>query len=417
MMHTIDDYKSFECGDFITDGWFQDWLISPDAEKDKFWNDFLNKYPERKDVLDDAVTIIREVKSRNPEWPDEKVIRTSFQRAMTVIEQEENEKVIPMPTHRSRRWWVAASVVVLLGLSAYFLISKFSSDDKLIAVSTTKEKVQTDIAPGGNKAILTLADGTRIILDSANNGAISTQGNITVIKLGDSELSYQLETSNLKPETRNPQPTTYNTITTPRGGQYQLVLADGSKVWLNAASSLTYPTAFTGNERKVTLTGEGYFEVAHDASKPFFVSTGAMDIKVLGTHFNVNVYGDDGQLQTTLLEGSVEVSNSGNSVIIKPGQQVQVDIAGTGFKTVDGVALDQVVAWKDGYFSFDGEKITGIMNKIARWYDVTVVYEGKKPEGHFSGIVSRNIGLSKVLYALELYGVKYSLDGKTLIIK
>lgn len=414
-MHTIDDYKSFECGDFITDEWFQDWLISPDAEKDKFWNDFLNKYPERKYVLEDAVTIIREVRSRNPEWPDEKVIRTSFQRAMTVIEQEENEKVIPMSTHRSRRWWVAASVVVLLGLSAYFLISKFSSDDKLIADSKTKEKVQTDIAPGGNKAILTLADGTKIILDSANNGAITRQGNITVIKLNDGQIAYNSETGNLKPETHTPQSTTYNTISTPRGGQYQLVLADGSKVWLNAASSLTYPTAFMGNERKVTLTGEGYFEVAHDASKPFFVSTGKMDIRVLGTHFNVNAYGDDGTFKTTLLEGKVNVSAGSQSAVLQPGEQAR--ISGNSMEIRKDVNTEEVISWKNGLFYFDNADIEVVMGQLARWYDVDVEYEGSIPKRRFAGEIQKSLTLSQVMKLLSQNKINFEIQGKKLIVK
>ncbi len=348
--------------------------------------------------------------------PFEEDLLGDVHRRIQFAESEHRAEQGRVVSLRSQRWWVAASVVAVLGLAGYFLVSKFSSGDQFSEIGASTVQTQTDIAPGGNKAILTLADGTKIILDSANNGAISTQGNITVIKLGDGELSYQPETPNLKPETHNSQPTTYNTITTPRGGQYQLVLADGSKVWLNAASSLTYSTAFAGNERKVTLTGEGYFEVAHDASKPFFVSTGAMDIKVLGTHFNVNAYGDDGQLQTTLLEGSVEVSNSGNSVVIKPGQQVQVNKGGVGLKIVDHVDLGQVVAWKEGVFYFNKNNIREVMNQLARWYDVSITYEGTFSGRTFSGQMKRDLKLSQVMKILEYNNIKYQIIGKQMII-
>ncbi len=317
-----------------------------------------------------------------------------------------------------RRWvWIAAASLMLISfsVSTYLLIHKKSKTD---LPSIAKNEKPIDIAPGGNKAILTLADGTKIILDSANNGAITKQGNITVIKLNDGEIAYnpQLTTHNSQSATADrPITVSYNTISTPRGGQYQLVLADGSKVWLNAESSLRFPTAFAGNERKVQLTGEGYFEVAHNASKPFRVSVNDMTVEVLGTHFNVNAYKDEDAVKTTLLQGSVRVSEGHASVLIKPGEQARVNII-TGIKVKKYVNMEQVVAWKNGIFYFDKDNIEEVMRELARWYDVNVSYKGEMPERNFSGEIKRSMTLSQVMKVLEYNNIKYSIIGNQMII-
>lgn len=312
--------------------------------------------------------------------------------------------------HRTiKNWyWVAASVIVLLGVGLG--INKYY---KKPVIQASQIAVSKDIqAPDASRAMITLADGKTIYLDSLKNGELAALGNITLVKLANGQIAYQSGNGELIKELQ------YNTLSNPRGSKViDMVLSDGTHVWLNAGSSITYPVAFLGDDRKVKLTGEGYFEVAHNAAKPFYVSASGMEVKVLGTHFNVNAYEDDGEIKTTLLEGSVEVTAGGGSVKIKPGEQARLNIVSHDFQTINRIDTDQVMAWKNGYFSFEGENITGIMNKISRWYDVDVIYEGQKPSGHFSGIVSRELELSKVLYALETYGVKYELVGKKLIIK
>lgn len=308
-------------------------------------------------------------------------------------------------------WVAAASLTGLLILgSLWYATEKNKSTTPALA----KLSHQNDIAPGGNKAILTLSDGSQVILDSANNGTISKEGNVTVIKLDDGQLAYHPTSGNAQPQTVQ-----YNTITTPKGGQYQLVLSDGTKVWLNAASSLKYPTTFIGNERKVELTGEGYFEVKHDPSKPFFVSSEGMTVKVLGTHFNINAYPDEDIIKATLLKGSVEVNATNQSTMLIPGEQAQMDWdAGQSsrIRTVKNVDLDQVVAWKNGYFSFSDANIQTVMRQLSKWYDIDVSYQGKIPTETFSGKVYRNTSLKNVLEILSLTNLKIGLQGKTIII-
>jgi ferric-dicitrate binding protein FerR (iron transport regulator) len=207
-----------------------------------------------------------------------------------------------------------------------------------------------------------------------------------------------------------------NTIQTPRGGQYQVILPDGTKVWLNAASSLTYPTAFTGGDRAVQLRGEAYFEVAGNKEKPFKVMVGNMQVNVLGTHFNVMAYEDENAIQTTLLEGAVQVTNGGVSHLLKPGQEGRLDRSSDAFRLLD-VDADEAVAWKNGVFQFGGISIETVMRQIVRWYDVDVEYQGRTNE-HFRGTISRSANASEVFKMLELTGaVHFTIDGKKVIVK
>jgi transmembrane sensor len=311
---------------------------------------------------------------------------------------------------RLRRWMAAAAVILLLGAGAWFWLDRAHKADY------AKEKKQADhivndALPGGNKAILTLADNSRIVLDSAANGQLAQQGKTTVIKSGEGKLVYDANALAI-----DHSPLSYNTLATPRGGQYQLVLPDGSKVWLNAASSIRYPTAFTGNERKVDITGEAYFEVAKDPKKPFIVNIGGGGrVEVLGTHFNINSYEDEARVRTTLLEGAVKVAKDAATAILKPGEQAV--IADHSPLTIDhSPDLEQVMAWKNGLFDFSKADIQTVMRQITRWYDVEVVYEGI-PKGTFSGGVSRNTNLSNVLKILELSDVKFRIEGRKLIVK
>jgi ferric-dicitrate binding protein FerR (iron transport regulator) len=276
-------------------------------------------------------------------------------------------------------------------------------------MQVSSKQYKTDIQPGGNKALLTLADGSTIILDSAQNGALSTQGNIRIIKLDDGQLTYN------RSGARSSSKVLYNTISTPNGGQYQLTLADGSQVWLNAASSIRFPASFTGKERRVEITGEAYFEVAKDPSMPFIVSVDDVEVQVLGTHFNVMAYKDEPKLETTLLEGSVKFVKDNNSAMLKPGQQLQLTQK-EQFKVVSGIDLTKVVAWKNGLFDFNGSDFETIARKLSRWYNVEVVYN-KKIDDLFYAEIPRNTKLSDVLKALELTGkINFEIEGSKIIV-
>lgn len=300
------------------------------------------------------------------------------------------------------KWIVAAAVIAVIAGSWWFYTQQPAVQQKDIAVAPKTNQ----IIPGGNKAVLTLADGSQVILDSAGNGAIATQGNVKIIKLADGKLSYSKEGATNE--------VVYNTISTPKGGKYDITLSDGSKVWLNAASSLTYPNAFVGNERKVTLRGEGYFEVAHNAAKPFHVMVNDIDVAVLGTHFNINSYEGEPALRTTLLEGKVVVKKGTQQATLKPGQQAEIT---NNININNDVDIEEVIAWKNGVFVFNNTNIETILRQVARWYDVDVVYENKTNET-FSGVIPRSENISKLLKILEATGkVDFKINGKQIIVK
>jgi ferric-dicitrate binding protein FerR (iron transport regulator) len=288
-------------------------------------------------------------------------------------------------------------------------------------INITAQKKQppaSDRAPGANKAFLQLADGSTITLDDSATGMLAQQGATKILKLNNGQLQYNSST-------QVNAPILYNTISTPRGGQYHVILPDGSKVWLNAASSLRFPTAFQGNTRMVQLTGEAYFEVVHNSKMPFKVSvppppgeTGGAEVEVLGTHFNVMGYDNENTISTTLLEGSVRVSqqaaDKGSPVLqLKAGQQANLHKGSSECK-VQEVDTDAVVAWKNGMFQFNSADIQTIMRQIERWYDVEVTYKGRIPDGHYSGIVPRDNNLLKVLRIFEESDLKFTIEGKKL---
>jgi transmembrane sensor len=267
---------------------------------------------------------------------------------------------------------------------------------------------QVIVQPGSNKATLTLSDGSSIDLNESKPGTLCKQGTVTVGKRADGSLVYQ-------PSGSQNAAVLYNTVSTPKGGQYQLVLSDGTKVWLNAASAIKYPATFSGKERIVELNGEAYFEVAKNKNMPFKVSLNNMSVEVLGTHFNVNAYADEGEVTTTLLEGSVKLSNSKGQSMLKPGQQAKMDKQ-SGFD-IHEVNTDEAVAWKNGYFIFDNENIQSIMRKISRWYDVDVEYSGNVDEGNFGGTTSRFNSITGVLKSLELTGtVHFKVQGRRITV-
>ena len=310
-------------------------------------------------------------------------------------------RVIPL-----KRIAIAASVIGLLLISVFLLNDKIGKKETA-KVETNHQRFKDDVSPGGDKATLILADGSTIVLDETQNGTIAQQGNSKIIKL-DGKLSYD-------PTNKNSREIVYNTISTPKGGQYQLELPDGSQVWLNATSSIHFPTSFTGTERRIEITGEAYFEIAKNPNMPFIVTVSNSEVQVLGTHFNINAYNDEDNVKTTLLEGSVRFVNDGSINILKPGQQAQLTKEGTT-KVVSDVNVDNVVAWKNGMFDFENASIETVMRQLSRWYDVEIEYKGKTDD-LFIAEMRRNIKLSDALKALELTGkVKFDIQDKKIIV-
>ena len=279
------------------------------------------------------------------------------------------------------------------------------------ALASNQEAIKFDAEPGSNKAILTLADGSKLVLDAAKNGLLAKAGHISIKKTQDGQLIYLTEPTK---NTDTDAPVAYNTISTPVGGQYQVILPDGTHVWLNAASSLKYPTLFKGHQRVVELTGEGYFEVAKNAKMPFSVKANEMEVKVLGTHFNIMAYNNEPTMKTTLLEGSVQLSKGLASNTLKPGEQGVINKAGA-IKVVEADA-EQAVAWKNGYFDFKRSDIHEIMNQLERWYDIDVSYTGDMPDDEFVGKIQRSAKLSQVLRILQLSHVHFKMEEKKIIV-
>ena len=310
-------------------------------------------------------------------------------------------RVIPL-----RRITVAASVIGVLLVSAFLFFNKIGSKE-IVKAEVNNQRFKNDVPPGGDKALLTLADGSTIVLDEAQNGTLAQQGNSKVIKL-DGKILYD-------PANKNSKEVVYNTISTPNGGQYQLELPDGSQVWLNATSSIHFPTAFIGKERRIEITGEAYFEIAKNRDMPFIVTVNDAEVQVLGTHFNINAYGDEDNIKTTLLEGSVKFVNGDNTNLLKPGQQSQLTKNGI-VNVVSDVNVEEVVAWKNGLFAFDNASIEKVMRQLSRWYDVEIEYSGKTDD-LFIAEMRRNIKLSDALKALELTGkVRFDIRGKKIIV-
>jgi ferric-dicitrate binding protein FerR (iron transport regulator) len=327
-------------------------------------------------------------------------------------------------SERRRRWrWIAAATILITG-SVAVLVSRQKS--------TTPEQPQQQIvsrsdvkAPTTNKATITLANGRQVTLDSLNKGMLAQQGNVKLIKLADGQIAYQAA-AGIQSEALQ-----YNTLSNPRGSKViDMALSDGSHVWLNAGSSLTYPVAFMSKERKVSITGEAYFEIARDASKPFYVNKGSATVKVLGTHFNVDAYDDDENIKVTLIQGSVKVLNtagtnpaagssadngSAEGIILTPGQQAAIT-KDNPIRIVPNPDLEAVMAWKDGLFNFNKVSLQDVMRQLSRWYDVDVQYQGAVTTKMLGGEMQRDLNLSEVLDGLKDIGVHFRLEGKKLTV-
>lgn len=314
-----------------------------------------------------------------------------------------NDRPLKQPFAGRRRWLprVAAACVVLIFACSVFFIQRH------IRQIPPKQLAVADVLPGHTGAVLTLGNGKVIVLDAAGNGELAEQGNAHIRKSGD-VVSYERSAG-------KEVPVEYNTMTTPKGRQISMVLADGSKVWLNAASSIRFPAAFTGDVRKVEVTGEVYFEVAHANDRqgkrriPFIVVANGATVEVLGTHFNINAYTDEPYATTTLLEGAVNVKKDNREVRLLPGQQSV--LTPDGRLTVNThINTEEIMAWKEGYFHFESTPLATVLRQFSRWYDIDVVFEGKIPDEKFFAIVKRNSSLSTVLKVLQATNIKFSIE-------
>ncbi|MGN6416922.1 MAG: FecR family protein [Pseudobacter sp.] len=349
------------------------------------------------------------------------------------------EPAIPAATPTVPFWRkiAVAAAVLAVAITAYYVWPSNQKQTPTLSDRNPNNQ-QQDISPGNNKARLILADGSQVVLDSLANGTVQVQGETRIAKHADGQLAYEAASGISKTADL-----LYNTIVVPRGGQYQLTLADGTRVWLNAASQLRYPVAFTGKDRTVELQGEGYFEVAQDASKPFFVQTGTADIAVLGTHFNVSAYPEE-DWKTTLLEGKVSVMSPEASrridtqsqqtstfrfeppMVLKPGQQAVISglnrpITPSSSRlptiTVKKADIDETIAWKEGFFHFNGASVENIMQQVSRWYDVDIVYKDTASSNAlFNGRINRTIRLSGIVNALKQGGINCSIQQKHLLV-
>ena len=316
----------------------------------------------------------------------------------------DERKIINLNRKRIWKWSAAAAILVLVSISA-LILSGGPTEKTQGSVSAT---TNSDIAAGKEGAILTLDDGRTILLDSLGNQVVSTE-NGTTITLRNGQLIYQ--TANAASGRIS-----YNTMTTPRGRQFQLVLPDGSKVWLNAASSIRYPTTFTNKERNVEITGEAYFEVAQNKSIPFIVKMdNETEVEVLGTQFNINSYENEERISTTLLEGSVRIKNREGSIVLSPGQQANVT-GSEKIKVFNKVNLEKVMAWKNGVFNFQDASLQEVMRQLERWYDIDVLYEGKIPKLEFFGKMGKDLSLANVLRGLEMSEVSFRIENRKLIV-
>ncbi|HRP54459.1 FecR domain-containing protein [Agriterribacter sp.] len=342
-----------------------------------------------------------------------------------VAEEGSNVRVIPHKWYRKFRLPAAAMLLISIGVGLYYFL--LSGQRAAAPENVVMQQQEQDVLPGTNKALLTLDNGKTILLDDSQDGVLAKQGGTAVSKKGEN-LMYEKGSDD--------KPGVFNILTTPRGGQYRLVLSDGSKVWLNASSSIRYPVSFTGNERKVEITGEVYFEISHltaEASKgktaekiPFKVKINSPgvnggEIEVLGTQFNINAYADENAIRATLLEGSIKLTpvqsgeKAGDAVIIKPGEQVRIGKNGS-LRVVKDVDLEETVAWKNGLFMMNSAVIPDVLRQLARWYDVDIVYGNGIPEGHITGDIPRDMNLSEVLKVMELSGVHFKIDNKKIIV-
>ncbi|MFT3702124.1 MAG: DUF4974 domain-containing protein [Agriterribacter sp.] len=350
------------------------------------------------------------IQQRLPDWNN----------ALTKIldTPQESTRLVIKPW-RNKWYWAAAALLIMIGAGTMYYMLHNSREQLPQTVKAENNRYKNDIPPGRSGAILTLSDGSTVNLDTAQQGLLAVQGS-TKLTSANGVISYE------KTHASGSEPL-YNIVNTPRGRQFKIVLSDGSQVWLNAASSIRYPAVFEGAQRKVQITGEAYFEVAPVYAKstnkkiPFIVqfttpSGYSGEVNVLGTHFNVNAYAEENAVKTTLLEGSVKVLLDNNeSAMLQPGEQVGISKNGK-MKVSADVDVDAVMAWKNGYFSFNKTDMATLMREISRWYDVEIEYAGAIPDRKFGGEISRSSNASDVLKIMEESKVFFKIEGKKIIV-
>ncbi|PSL31167.1 FecR domain-containing protein [Dyadobacter jiangsuensis] len=335
-------------------------------------------------------------------WTDTQAREHTRQQMLNSIQMQIRET-----DRKPRRLWpylsAAASVALLLVAGAWWFIYSGNGRDRAADYS------QTAVKPGTQQAMLTLSDGSSVLVDGAARGVLSKDGDMTVLKTDQGNLEYRKDSDGQASDGRN-------TLLVPRGSTFKVTLPDGTVAWINSATRMTYPAGNTGSERLVELSGEAYFEVRPDKKRPFRVLSGGTEITVTGTHFNVNAYEDEKDVITTLAEGQVLVGREGKQAVLKPGQQALSNDSGK--LTVREVDVEGTLAWKEGYFVFDDMELRSVMKMIARWYDVEVVYEGDIPPRRFGGTFSKSKDLGGLLsYLGQLSNIHFKQQGKKIMVK
>jgi len=387
--------------------WVQDSLPAHQTEE---LFQYLNRHPQQSErLLKEVAEIYKDTMINSRPLKDE----ISQRMLQGLLRKMNAAPVIPMRQTSAgigKRWIAAAAILLIVGTTAYFMIDR-QPETVPKQVFVNPQHTEKDALPGFDGAILTTAGGTQITLDNATSGVVSKEGNTDVIKQAN-QLVYNESLEAL------PEVETFNTLRTLKGRKFQLLLSDGTKVWLDAASSLTYPIAFIGMQRKVKATGQVYFEVAKDPAKPFIVEAAGTSVQVLGTHFNINAYEDETTVKTTLLEGMIKITSNTNSSMLKAGQQAIINVSESGsIKVNSAVDLDAVMAWKNGLFQFTNADLTTVLRQLSRWYDMDIIYEGKMPKREFEGKIGRDLNLSQVLKLLEKVQVRFRIEGNKLIVE
>jgi transmembrane sensor len=366
---------------------------------------------EEKQLLE---TYYSEIKLMDNNWQnslgDEQAIKATL---LNNIKASMDAPVTEVPVQRTYGTWLkyAASIIILI--TAGIFSWQYLNNKPVRHSKALKQIAKTIIKPGSNQAYLTLANGQSIVIHKLQNGEVKVLPGVTIRKMSDNTLSYTYTNTGNAGATLKPDS---NSLTVPNGGVFQTILSDGTKVWLNAGSSLKFPVTFAGKERKVVLNGEAYFEVAKNRQMPFKVMVKGVEVQVLGTHFNVMGYADENAVRTTLIEGSVQLQAGTSQALLVPGEQGSLK-NNAGEFLIRKVNTDDVTAWKSGFFVFDNENIQNIMSRIRRWYDVEVVYQGKPTKSSFGGAISRYKDMDVVLKALQVTGsVHFKVEGRRITV-
>jgi ferric-dicitrate binding protein FerR (iron transport regulator) len=385
--------------DFLLNDSFLRYCAGVGVDDVAHWEQWIAAHPEKQEVVEQARQLFVIMNGRQGNLAAE---TAHFRELLKERAHEERRRIRRM---RYRQFAAAAVLAGTIAAGWWFMARRD------VPAKPQTAQAGHDVMPGRTRAQLQLGDGTTLNLDSmARNGLREKDG--TRIGSRNGQLVYDASSDADGGEL------IYNTLQTPPGGEYELVLPDGSRVWLNAASSLRFPTRFSGNDRTVELSGEAYFEIAPNAAQPFFVqAVHGPKVAVLGTSFNISAYSDDPSIQTTLMTGKVKViSPQGKSVTLRPSQQARIAGGGGDF-TVMEADTDKIIAWKTGTFEFEDDDLYTVMKQLARWYDVEVKYEGNLPDKHYTGSIRRQSTLSQALRILKTAGINFSIDGRRIIVK